>query len=160
MEQPLVVRPVRRSDYDQWLALWAGYNEFYGRVGESALDIAITSTTWSRFYDPYEPLAAFVAERDGLLLGFAHLLLHRSTTALDPIIYLQDLFASQHARRQGVGRLLIQAVYDHAYNLGVSRVYWQTHESNEAAMKLYDKVAKKSGFIVYQTLVNSSIEAA
>ncbi|MEK9723312.1 MAG: hypothetical protein VW405_07485 [Rhodospirillaceae bacterium] len=30
------------------------------------------------------------------------------------------------------------------------RVYWQTHETNSAAMKLYEKVADRSGFIVYR----------
>jgi len=33
------------------------------------------------------------------------------------------------------------------------RVYWQTHETNAAAMQLYDKVAEKSGFIVYRKLL-------
>jgi hypothetical protein len=37
-----------------------------------------------------------------------------------------------------------------AKEAGSSRVYWLTHESNETAMKLYDKVADKSGFIVYR----------
>ena len=30
------------------------------------------------------------------------------------------------------------------------RVYWLTHETNATAMKLYDKVAEKSGFVVYR----------
>jgi len=29
-------------------------------------------------------------------------------------------------------------------------VYWQTHETNATAMKLYDKLAEKSGFVVYR----------
>ena len=33
---------------------------------------------------------------------------------------------------------------------GCARVYWLTHETNETAMKLYDKVAEKSGFVVYR----------
>ena len=32
---------------------------------------------------------------------------------------------------------------------GAPEVYWQTHETNVAAMKLYDKVAGKFGFLVY-----------
>jgi len=35
---------------------------------------------------------------------------------------------------------------------GSSRVYWQTHETNHTAMQLYDKVAERSGFIVYRKL--------
>jgi hypothetical protein len=45
---------------------------------------------------------------------------------------------------------LIQAVYDRAQAAGSPRVYWQTHESNAVAMRLYDQVADKSGFLVYR----------
>jgi len=48
---------------------------------------------------------------------------------------------------------LINAVYDEAKLAGASRLYWQTHETNHTAMQLYDKVAEKSGFIVYRKLV-------
>jgi hypothetical protein len=29
-------------------------------------------------------------------------------------------------------------------------VYWQTHETNQVAMRLYDRIAERSGFIVYR----------
>jgi hypothetical protein len=32
-------------------------------------------------------------------------------------------------------------------------VYWQTHETNSTAMLLYDKVAEKSGFVVYRKML-------
>ncbi|TIN53588.1 MAG: GNAT family N-acetyltransferase, partial [Mesorhizobium sp.] len=35
---------------------------------------------------------------------------------------------------------------------GSGRVYWLTHETNHTAMKLYDKVAEHSGFVVYRKL--------
>jgi GNAT superfamily N-acetyltransferase len=57
------------------------------------------------------------------------------------------------ARAQGVGRALIHAVYERAKLAGASRVYWHTHETNEVAMRLYDTVAEKSGFIVYRHLL-------
>ncbi|PJC95302.1 GNAT family N-acetyltransferase, partial [Janthinobacterium sp. BJB1] len=33
------------------------------------------------------------------------------------------------------------------------RVYWQTHETNTTAMRLYDTIAQKSGFLVYRKLL-------
>ncbi len=152
MTQPITVRPVLPTDYDEWLPLWTGYNAFYGRSGATALPADVTSVTWSRFFDPYEPMTALVALRGGQMLGFTHYLLHRSTTAIAPSIYLQDLFTSEAARGRGVGRALIDAVYGYAQAAGIPRVYWQTHESNEVAMRLYDQVAEKSGFIVYRHL--------
>jgi GNAT superfamily N-acetyltransferase len=64
--------------------------------------------------------------------------------------YLQDLFTAEAARGQGVGRALIEAVYLRAAEASLPRVYWHTHETNATAMKLYDTVAEKSGFVVYR----------
>jgi GNAT superfamily N-acetyltransferase len=90
-----------------------------------------------------------VAESDGRLLGLAHYIFHRSTTAIEPSCYLQDLFTSKAARGKGVGRALINGVCERAKFAGSPRVYWQTHETNSIAMRLYDWVAERSGFVVY-----------
>jgi GNAT superfamily N-acetyltransferase len=153
LAQPtLTIRPVAESDYAEWLPLWAGYNAFYGRSGPTALPAEITRTTWARFFDPDEPVHGLVAELDGELVGLVHFLYHRSTTSIGPVCYLQDLFTDASRRGHGVGRALIEAVYQRAKADGASRVYWQTHETNATAMKLYDQVAEKSGFLVYRKL--------
>jgi GNAT superfamily N-acetyltransferase len=152
MSDELLVRPAVRSDFERWLRLWDGYNAFYGRSGLSALSPEITRVTWLRFFDAYEPVSALVAESDDKLLGLAHYLFHRSTTAIEPVCYLQDLFTIEAARGRGVGGALINEVYEQARQAGTARVYWQTHETNHTAQKLYDKVAERSGFIVYRKL--------
>jgi GNAT superfamily N-acetyltransferase len=150
---PLSVRPIAREDHARWLPLWDGYNAFYGRSGPTALDPEVTATTWTRFFDVDEPVHALVAEADGRLLGLAHYLFHRSTTAVGPSCYLQDLFTVEAARGRGVGRALIEAVYGRAKAAGAPRVYWQTHETNATAMALYDRVAERSGFLVYRKML-------
>jgi GNAT superfamily N-acetyltransferase len=147
----LIIRSVAPADFDQWMPLWQGYNLFYGRP---ALPEEITRTTWARFFDPSEPVHAIVAEIDGQLLGLVHYLFHRSTTQIAPTCYLQDLFTNESAREKGIGRALIEAVYQRAKETGCPRVYWQTHETNLTAMKLYDKVAERSGFVVYRKQVS------
>ncbi|TIV16208.1 MAG: GNAT family N-acetyltransferase, partial [Mesorhizobium sp.] len=117
-----------------------------------ALAGEITQMTWSRFFDAYEPVHALVAEREGNLLGLVHYLYHRSTTSIAPSCYLQDLFTTQAARGQGVGRALIEGVYERAGQAGANRVYWLTHETNHTAMQLYDKVGERSGFVVYRKM--------
>ncbi len=153
MPGTISVRPVMRQDYEQWLPLWEGYNAFYGRSGPTALSPDITRVTWMRFFDAYEPVHALVAESDGRLVGLTHYLFHRSTTAIEPSCYLQDLFTATAARGKGVASALINAVYEQARRAGSSRVYWQTHETNLTAQRLYDKVAERSGFIVYRKLL-------
>ncbi|AND67971.1 hypothetical protein ATSB10_05170 [Dyella thiooxydans] len=145
----LLIRPISRSDHAPWRLLWDGYNAFYGREGETALPEAITACTWNRFLDPAEPVFALVAELDGEVVGIAHYLFHRSTTRIEPVCYLQDLFTRTDLRGRGVGRQLIGAVYQRARDASARRVYWQTQIDNAAGRALYDKVARHLGFIVY-----------
>jgi len=149
MSRPILVRPIQRNDRPAWTPLWDGYNAFYGRNGAKALSSEITEATWQRFFDPNEPVFALVAEADNRLLGLAHYLFHRSTTRVELTCYLQDLFTVETERGRGVGRSLINGVYQQAKVAGIKRVYWQTHESNAAGRSLYDKVAKHLGFLVY-----------
>ena len=86
----------------------------------------ITEVTWERFFSREEPVHAHVAMHDGCLVGIAHFLFHRSTTRLTDVCYLQDLFTAEEARGRGVGRRLIESVFDVACAAGSSRVYWQT----------------------------------
>jgi len=146
MSERLTVRPVVSTDLAQWGELWEAYNAFYERT----VPPEVTRSTWSRFFDASEPVHALVAEKDSRLVGLVHYLFHRSTSLIDPTCYLQDLFTTKAARGQGVGRALIESVYERARSAGSLRVYWQTHETNVTAMALYDKVAERSGFLVYR----------
>jgi GNAT superfamily N-acetyltransferase len=150
MDGDFLIRETRPEDFHQWLTLWDGYNEFYGRAGATALSRDITETTWSRFFDSAEPVHALVAESGGRLVGLAHFLFHRSTTAIAPICYLQDLFTDPAQRGRGIGRRLIEQVGQAAKAAGSPRVYWQTHETNHSARHLYDAIAEYSGFVVYR----------
>jgi GNAT superfamily N-acetyltransferase len=156
MPDELTIRAVVPQDFERWLPLWDGYNAFYGRSGATALAGDVTAMTWSRFFDAYEPVHALIAESSGEMLGLAHYLFHRTTTAIAPLCYLNDLFTVEAARGKGVGRALIEAVYAHAQRVGSPRVYWQTHETNATARQLYDKVAERSGFIVYRKALEQS----
>jgi GNAT superfamily N-acetyltransferase len=149
----VMIRTIDRRDFPQWLALWDGYNKFYGRSGATALPAEITQMTWTRFFDAYEPVHAMVAESENKLVGLVHYIFHRSTIAIGPTCYLQDLYTDESLRGKGIGRTLIQAVYEQARTAGAGRVYWQTHETNTTAKNLYDKVAERSGFIVYRKTI-------
>ena len=149
MKSAIAVRPILHADLAAWKPLWDGYNAFSGRQHETALSPAVTAATWQRFFDPDEPVFALVAEAHGEMRGLAHYLFHRSTTRIELTCYLQDLFVAETERGRGVGKALIEGVYAQAEAAGIGRVYWQTHETNVAARRLYDAVAKHLGFIVY-----------
>lgn len=143
------VRPMLETDYVAWRPLWDGYNAFYGRKDATALPEEITKQTWERFFNRHEPVHALVAELNGQIVGLVHYLYHRSTSRLNDVCYLQDLFTTEAMRGLGIGRALILAVYATAEEAGASRVYWGTHETNTAGRLLYDKVGKHGGFIIY-----------
>jgi GNAT superfamily N-acetyltransferase len=139
------VRRVRADERAAWEPLWKGYQTFY----EVALSAEITTTTWSRLHDPAEPMFVLGAYLGGKLVGIVHSLYHRSCWTIGNYCYLQDLFVAEEARGHGIGRALIEAVASEARAAGASRVYWLTQEGNTTARALYDRVAKRSGFIQY-----------
>lgn len=141
-----VIRPLAAGDRPAWEPLWQGYLRFYN----ATLSPDITDATFARLTGGREPMGGFVAERDGGAIGIVHWVMHRSTWNTKDICYLQDLFTTPDARGTGAGRMLIETVRTMAQAKGCFRVYWQTHESNLQAQALYDKVAERSGFIVYR----------
>lgn len=150
MTRPTItIRAVTADDLPAWRPLWDGYNAFYGRADDTALPEIVTQTTWRRFLDPDEPMFAIVAVREGRIVGLAHCLFHRSMTRIENVCYLSDLFTLGSVRGQGIGRALIGGVVERARAAGSTRLYWQTHETNVAGRRLYDKVAAHHGFIVY-----------
>jgi GNAT superfamily N-acetyltransferase len=145
----LQIRPFSPEDRQAWEPLWQGYLTFY----KSTLPAEVTETTWRRLNDSAEPMHGLVAILDGRVVGIVHYLYHRSTWTAADYCYLQDLFTAEEARGRGVGRALIEAVYERAKGDGAARVYWLTHETNTSAQALYDKVASRSGFIQYRHLL-------
>lgn len=145
----IVIRPLAREDHDVWVPLWKGYQAFY------KVDIApeVSAVTFQRLLDPAEPMAGALAWQGDRAVGMVHHINHRSCWTVGDYCYLQDLFTAPDIRGGGIGRKLIEYVYDIAKKQGCARVYWLTHESNDVAMKLYDRIAEKSGFIQYRRIL-------
>jgi GNAT superfamily N-acetyltransferase len=149
MTSQLTIRPLEPADRQAWAPLWLGYLDFY----RATVPPEVTELNWSRLHDPCEPVHGYGAFLgDGALAAIAHLILHRSMWTAGPYCYLQDLFTAPFARRQGIARALIEHACAEAQRLGASRIYWLTHESNEAARRLYDTIADRSGFIQYRKI--------
>jgi len=145
----IAIRPLEQSDHADWCRLWTAYLEFYkATVPEEVYD-----TTWKRLFTPgqFEP-RGFIALDGGKAVGLTHYLYHRSCWSIVDNCYLQDLFSAPEARGRGVGTALIEAVRQEAAKIGVTNVYWMTHETNATARRLYDRVARRTGFIEYDLL--------
>ncbi|MHA7884655.1 GNAT family N-acetyltransferase [Nitratireductor rhodophyticola] len=141
------IRPLAKTDEAEWRRLWTDYLTFY----KTSVPEEVYATTWKRLFDDgeYEP-NGLIAEVDGKPVGLVHYMLHRTCWTVGNNCYLQDLYADPAVRGKGIGRALIEAVYEKADEAGAANVYWMTQDFNETARKLYDRIAKLTPFIKYQ----------
>lgn len=141
----IIVRPLRADERNAWQPLWKGYQAYY----ETNLD-NVTDSLWDRLMndDPDGPVC-LVAEEDGTLLGLVQFLYHGTTWSPKQRIYLHDLYTVPESRGKGIGRMLIEAVYDEAGKRDCDQVYWLTQDLNADGRRLYDKVSSLTPFIKY-----------
>ncbi|MCQ2031580.1 GNAT family N-acetyltransferase [Stutzerimonas zhaodongensis] len=140
------IRPVTPADHSVWLQLWQAYLHFY----DTELPAETSALAWQRFLDPTEPTHATLAWRGNQAIGLGQWIFHRSNWTVSHNCYLQDLFVQPDVRCGGVGRQLIEHVLTQARNAGSTNVHWLTQATNHTAMRLYDQMAKRSGFVQYR----------
>lgn len=138
------VTPFLLEDRPRWAELWTGYLTFYKTV----LPPEQYEHTWAGLMDG-RLHGHGARSADGRLIGITHFLFHESAWTRTPVCYLQDLFVDQAVRGTGAGRKLIESVAASARAAGSTRLYWQTQADNVTARRLYDRVAKVSGFVRY-----------
>lgn len=142
------IRPIAPSDRVRWAELWRGYLDFY----QTKLPESQYGLQFSRLTDPEQTTyTGLVAERpDGALVGLAHCIWHGHGWTVAPVCYLQDLFTAPDQRGTGIGRALIEAVYEHADAGKAAGVYWMTQDFNTGARALYDRIGRLTPFIKYE----------
>ena len=144
----VAIRPLESGDRAGWERLWIGYHA-HGPFGGPPPPAAVTDATFARFLGD-GAMRALVAVQDGGLVGIVHAVFHPVTSSDKPVCFLNDLFVAETARRHGVGRRLVEALYDLARTEGALRVYWHMQVENRTAAELYDKVASRSGHMVFR----------
>jgi GNAT superfamily N-acetyltransferase len=142
----LTIRAIEEKDKDQWLKLWAGYLEFY----KSTISPEQTELTWKRLINNELKMFGFVAESEEGIIGFTHCLFRPSTWTETEYCYLEDLYVDPIIRGKGVGRSLMEKVFELAKEKKSKRVYWTTQEFNKTARVLYDSITPVSEFVQYR----------
>jgi GNAT superfamily N-acetyltransferase len=144
----VAIRPLKSDDRAGWEQLWIGYHA-HGPFGGPPPPAAVTDATFARFLGD-DVMRALVAVEDGALVGLIHAVFHPVTSSNQPVCFLNDLFVAETGRRRGIGRRLIEALYDLARAKGALRVYWHMQVENHTAAELYDRVASRSGHTVFR----------
>ncbi|MFN8265191.1 MAG: GNAT family N-acetyltransferase [Chitinophagaceae bacterium] len=81
---------------------------------------------------------AFVAEENGVVLGFA-LYYIRYSTWKGQRMYLEDILVTEEARGKGIGKLLMDRLIEEARERKFNGITWQVLEWNEPAINFYKK---------------------
>ncbi|POY36405.1 GNAT family N-acetyltransferase [Solitalea longa] len=81
---------------------------------------------------------AFVAEKDGYVVGFA-LYYVRYSTWKGSRMYLEDILVTEEMRGAGIGKLLFDRLIVEAREKNFNGMVWQVLEWNEPAINFYKK---------------------
>lgn len=146
---PIEVRPATPGDHHAWLTLWSAYHA-YGPQGGAAPLAEVSAAAWTKLLDPAVPMQALLAEHACEMVGFAHIVVHPTTSLAGPSGLLVDLFVKPALHGRGIGRALMQAAIVSAEIAGAVRLTWNVRPDNAAALRLYDSLGHPSGHIVYR----------
>lgn len=147
MKTRIDIAPLATADAEDWRRLWTAYLRFY----DTQVSETVFATTWARLLSGAAgEYRGLIARMDGIAVGIAHFLTHRHCWRVEDVCYLQDLYVDADQRGAGVGRRLIEAVYDAADQAGAPSVYWTTQHFNAEARRLYDRIGMETPFIKYQ----------
>lgn len=144
-----LVRDLAPGDRETWRALFHAYGVFY----ETDLADDVLDHVWSALLGG--ALRGFVAERDGVVVGFAHVRSHVATFSVGEDWYLEDLFVDPSARGGGVGTAILEHLVKIAKWEGGGTLRWVTAESNATAQRVYDKLATRTTWVTYEVELGS-----
>lgn len=138
--------PIEAEHEARWRELYRGYATFYKRE----LTDAHAATVWGWLLDSGHELEGRLALVDGRPVGLAHFRRMPSPLRGADIGFLDDLFVDPAVRAKGVGRALIEAVAETARERGWRVVRWLTADDNYPARTLYDRLAVKTTWNLYE----------
>ncbi len=147
------VRQMQISDLEQVAILFDLYRQFYQQ--QPNLDVA-RKFIQARFIN--QESCILVAETsEEKLVGFCQLYPSFCSVEAKPIYTLYDLFVLPNVRKQGVGKLLLQAAENKAVSEGKSRMDLTTATNNKTAQSLYESLGwiRDTVFFTYNRWVGS-----
>jgi GNAT superfamily N-acetyltransferase len=156
----ITISPATPDDIPGMTQLLAEMDQFYGSPPAESEHVRERQLSEALFSQ--NPAGHALLARDGKhLAGFAAYSFLWPAVGLTRSLYLKELYVAEANRRQGIGKLLIEALYRVAAEHQCSRVEWTTDNDNEGAMAFYTTLGvpvEKSK--VFYRVQNTSTEFA
>ena len=148
MEQ-IIIRNPYDNEYEAWAKIYQLYLDFY----QTALTSDELQKVWSWMFEPDQELLCYVAEIDKKIVGLVHFRRFIRPIKACTSIFLDDLFVLPTFRGHKIGYRLIKAVKLYAKENKLPLVRWVTAHDNKQAMNLYDSVAHKTTWVIYDAKI-------
>ena len=143
------IREATLADVNLLAPLFDAYRQFYERPANLELSRAFLADRLERGES-----VVFLAEEDGMGLGFVQLYPLFSSTAPHPrrLWLLNDLFVAPDARGRGIGRELMNRARQLAEDTGACGLELATGRTNLNAQALYESVGyhRDDDFLRYE----------
>ena len=108
------------------------------------------SLTWGWLMDNLHPLTGLCCVSSGRLVGLAHYREMPSPLDGEYIGFLDDLIVHREFRRNGIAKKLLKEIKVICQKSGWNAVWWITKDDNYEARKVYDKIARKTDWVLYE----------
>ena len=141
-----MIRDIGIKDKEEWKKLYQGYADFYKvEITEETLN-----TVWNWLHDLKHELNGLVYEIDSHIVAIAHYRRMPSPLRGKDIGFLDDLYVHPDYRGRKIGEDIINKLNEISQEKGWGLIRWITRNDNHSAKSLYDRIAKKSTWDVYE----------
>mgnify|MGYP006152003951 CR=1 FL=1 len=141
-----LIRAIQVKDKTQWQELYKAYAKFY----KVEMNKQILETVWNWLHDKNHEVEGLIYEIDGNIVGLAHYRRMPRPLHGQDIGFLDDLFVDPNHRGQNVGEKILSELKKISKSKGWNLIRWITLNDNIRAKSLYDRVAQKTSWDLYE----------
>jgi len=141
-----MIREIKPTDKEQWENLYKGYAKFY----KVEMNKTILKTVWNWIHDKNHEVEGIVYEVNNKIIGLAHYRKMPRPLRGQEIGFLDDLYVDPDYRRKGIGEKFLNYLKELSKSRGWNLIRWLTHDDNIKAKTLYDRVAAKTNWDLYE----------
>ena len=143
------IRAVEFEDFENWLVVYQHYADHY----KIELNDKGIKATWNWLLATDHPLKGIVAEQSNTLIGLAHYRAMPSPLRGKDIGFLDDLIVVPESRGGDAANMLLNELRLIAERECWGVMRWITKDDNYRARSLYDQLAQKTNWNMYEMSV-------